>query len=75
MDVEARALGFKWSRRSARFLGIAGSFLSSEAESERIILRDVNVRFPAGEVTAILVRRVYFVSTCDSRRFYPDAVV
>jgi hypothetical protein len=57
VDVEARALGFKWSRRSAgsQSLGLAVSWLLSQVEVERTILSDINVRFPAGEVTAILV--------------------
>ncbi|KAF8310725.1 P-loop containing nucleoside triphosphate hydrolase protein [Clavulina sp. PMI_390] len=45
VDVEVRGLGMSWSRR-----GIP-PFTSSASKD---ILQDVNTRFPAGEVTAIL---------------------
>jgi hypothetical protein len=47
IDVEAQGLGLKWIR--------AWPGSANKKRVEKVILEDVNIRFPAGEVTAILV--------------------
>lgn len=46
VHVEVRGLGLSWARRALY------PFISS---ANKDILQDINIRFPAGEVTAILV--------------------
>lgn len=49
IDVEAQGLGLKWIR--------AWPGSQKKNRVEKVILQDVSIRFPAGEVTAILVSK------------------